>query len=36
MMIVGFISTKDEAEEIEQITKCFLIGKRARFIAHQH
>jgi len=34
MMIAGLISTEDEAKEIESISKCFLIGKRARSLAN--
>jgi len=34
MIIEGLISTEDEAKEIENISKCFLIGKRARFLAN--
>ncbi len=34
MIIAGLISTEDEAKEIENISKCFLIGKRARFLAN--
>ena len=33
MMIVGLVSTKDEAEELKHVTKHFLIGSRARFLA---
>jgi hypothetical protein len=35
MMIVGNISTKDEALEIETITKNFLVGRKARLLASQ-
>ena len=30
MMIVGQISTPNEAKEIEFITKSFIVGRRAR------
>ena len=33
MKIVGQISSADEAEEIEFITKSFIIGNRARDLA---
>ena len=33
MKIVGQISSADEAEEIEFITKSFVIGNRARDLA---
>ena len=33
MMIVGQISTPEEAKEIEFITKSFVIGNRARSLA---
>ena len=33
MMIVGLVSTEDEANEIEHVTKHFLIGNRARKLA---
>ena len=33
MKIVGQISSTDEAEEIEFITKSFVIGNRARYLA---
>jgi hypothetical protein len=33
MKIVGEISSKDEAEEIEFITKSFVTGNRARVLA---
>ena len=35
MMIVGQVSSKEEAKEIETITKNFVVGKRARHLAHQ-
>ena len=35
LMIVGTISTPQEAKEIEFITKSFVVGRRARHIAHQ-
>ena len=33
MKIVGQISSEDEAKEIEFITKSFVIGNRARYLA---
>ncbi len=33
-MIVGQVSTVEEAKEIEFITKSFVVGKRARALAH--
>ena len=33
MMIVGQVSTADEAKEIEAITKSFVVGNRARALA---
>ena len=35
MMIVGQISTSQEAKEIEFITKHFIAGNRARILASQ-
>jgi len=35
LKIVGQISSTDEAEEIEFITKSFVIGNRARALASQ-
>ena len=35
MMIVGQVSSPDEAEEIESITKLFVVGNRARVLAQQ-
>jgi hypothetical protein len=35
MKIVGQISSSDEAEEIEFITKSFVIGNRAKDLASQ-
>jgi len=35
MKIVGQISSADEAEEIEFITKSFVIGNRAKDLASQ-
>jgi len=35
LMIVGQISTPEEAREIEFITKSFLVGNRARSLAHR-
>ena len=34
MMIVGQISSKDEAKEITFIAKLFVVGQRARDLAH--
>jgi len=36
MLIVGQVSTEEEAEEIERIAKIFLIGNRIRTISHNH
>ena len=36
MMIVGQVSTPEEAKEIEFITKLFIVGNRARILAHEH
>jgi hypothetical protein len=33
MMIVGNISSKEEANEITFIAKLFIVGQRARFLA---
>ena len=33
MIIVGQVSDKDEAKEIEFITKSFIVGNRARFLS---
>lgn len=35
MLIVGQVSTKEEAEEITFIAKMFIVGQRARFLAKQ-
>jgi hypothetical protein len=35
MMIVGQVSSAEEAKEIEYITKSFVVGKRARALALQ-
>ena len=35
MMIVGQISTPEEAKEIVFITKSFVTGNRARVLAHR-
>jgi len=35
MMIVGQISSPEEAKEIEFIAKSLVIGNRARILAHQ-
>ncbi len=34
MMIVGQVSSSEEADEIEFITKAFVVGNRARALAH--
>lgn len=36
MIIVGQITTQEEAQEIELITKIFIVGSRARLLAHQN
>ena len=35
MMIVGEVSNKEEATEVEFIKKSFLVGNRARILAGQ-
>jgi hypothetical protein len=35
MMIVGQISSQEEANEITFIAKLFIVGQRARFLAQQ-
>jgi len=35
MMIVGQISSEEEAQEITFIAKLFVVGQRARVLAHQ-
>ena len=35
IMIVGQVSTVEEAKEIEFITKSFVVGKRARDLAQR-
>ena len=35
MMIVGQISDKEEAKEITFIAKLFVVGQRARQLAHE-
>ena len=35
MMIVGQISSKEEANEITFIAKLFMVGQRARYLANQ-
>jgi hypothetical protein len=35
MMIVGQVSNKTEAKEISFIAKLFVVGQRARDLAHQ-
>ena len=34
MKIVGQVSSSEEADEIEFITKAFVVGNRARLLAH--
>ena len=34
-MIVGQVSSKEEANEITSIAKLFVVGQRARSLAHQ-
>ncbi len=37
MIIVGQVSSKEEANEITFIAKLFIVGQRARFLAlHKH
>lgn len=33
MQIIGSVSSREEAKEITQIAKFFLIGQRARYLA---
>jgi len=35
MLIVGQVSSKEEAKEINFIVKLFLVGQRARYLAQQ-
>jgi hypothetical protein len=35
MMIVGQVSSKQEADEITSIVKLFVVGQRARFLARK-
>ena len=35
IMIVGQVSSKEEAQEIEFITKSFVVANRARLLAHK-
>jgi hypothetical protein len=35
MMIVGQVSDKEEAKEITFIAKLFVVGQRARALAHE-
>ena len=35
MMIVGQVSSEEEAQEITFIAKLFVVGQRARVLAHQ-
>jgi len=36
MLIVGQVSTEEEAEEIEFIAEVFVVGNRMRTISHNH
>lgn len=35
MMIVGQISSKEEAKEMEDIAKCLVVGYRAKVLAEK-
>ena len=35
MMIVGQISSKEEAKEVESIAKCMVVGFRAKVLAEK-
>ncbi len=35
MMIVGQVSSEEEAQEITFIAKLFVVGQRARVLGHQ-
>ena len=35
MKIVGQVSNKEEAQEIQFIAKLFIVGQRARYLAQQ-
>ena len=35
MMIVGQVSSKQEAKEMEFVAKCLVVGNRARILAGQ-
>ena len=35
MMIVGQISSKEEAKEVEDIAKCLVVGYRAKILAEK-
>jgi hypothetical protein len=35
MMIVGQISSKEEAKEVESIAKCMVVGFRAKVLAER-
>ena len=35
MLIVGQVSSKEEANEISFIAKLFVVGQRARYLAHE-
>ena len=35
MMIVGQISSKEEAKEVENIAKCLVVGNRAKVLAER-
>lgn len=36
MIIVGTVSNKEEAREIEFVAKLFVVGTRARSLAHKN
>jgi len=36
MLIVGQVSDKEEAKEITFIAKLFVVGQRARHLAHEN
>ena len=35
LLLVGLVSTPEQAKELENITKLFLVGIRARKLAHK-
>lgn len=35
MLLVGLVSTPEQAKELEYITKLFIIGNRARVLSQQ-